>query len=552
MSNIIRIGSYRLGKTLGKGSFGKVKLAEHELTGHKVAVKILNRQKIKSSQMDRKIRREIKILKLFRHPHIIRLYEVIETPTDIFMVMEYVSGGELFDYIVSHGRLSEEDARRFFQQIISGVEYCHNFMVVHRDLKPENLLLDSDLNVKIADFGLSNIMEDGDFLKTSCGSPNYAAPEVISGKLYAGPEVDVWSCGVILYALLCGRLPFDEETIPNLFKKIKEGNYTIPPHVSESARNLINKILVVNPLQRVTIADIRKHPWFLKDLPEYLALPPTVIEKDNLAIDDDVLHQAVKKVEGFEYEQALEALKKRVMNEVTVAYFLLLDHKKRKMLTTSHRDKSPSKWPQLSKSPPEHITLEMVMHKRYAQERDEDQGGSPREAPAIPTNFTDVHELTLDVPTDTFTAERVWHLGLKTYLSPTEIMNEIYRVLKHVNMEWKVIAPFHLKCRIQPSPNALESSSGRNSPVLNAMDDFVPEYEGASGRGWVGLDGSSRRHNRSSSTENTATQKKDEVKVGLRIYKNADGSYLVDMRKLAGDMFPFLDACFKIYSHLRL
>lgn len=167
------------------------------------------------------VRREIKILRLFMHPHIIRLYEVIETSHDIYVVMEYVKSGELFDYIVEKGRLVEDEARRFFQQIISGVEYCHRNMVVHRDLKPENLLLDSKMNVKIADFGLSNVMRDGHFLKTSCGSPNYAAPEVISGRLYAGPEVDVWSCGVILYALLCGSLPFDDENIPNLFKKIK-------------------------------------------------------------------------------------------------------------------------------------------------------------------------------------------------------------------------------------------------------------------------------------------------------------------------------------------
>ncbi|KAL6766867.1 SNRK1A [Auxenochlorella protothecoides x Auxenochlorella symbiontica] len=217
------LSNYRLGKTLGIGSFGKVKVAEHILTGHKVAIKILNRKKIRQMDMEDKVRREIKILRLFMHPHIIRLYEVIETAHDIYVVMEYVKSGELFDYIVEKGRLMEDEARRFFQQIVSGVEYCHRNMVVHRDLKPENLLLDSRMNVKIADFGLSNVMRDGHFLKTSCGSPNYAAPEVISGRLYAGPEVDVWSCGVILYALLCGSLPFDDENIPNLFKKIKVG-----------------------------------------------------------------------------------------------------------------------------------------------------------------------------------------------------------------------------------------------------------------------------------------------------------------------------------------
>ena len=174
----VKIGHYILGETLGIGTFGKVKVGFHQLTGHKVAVKILNRQKIKNLDVVGKIRREIQNLKLFRHPHIIKLYQVISTPTDIFMVMEYVSGGELFDYIVKHGKLKEEDARRFFQQIISGVDYCHRHNVVHRDLKPENLLLDQSLNVKIADFGLSNMMTDGEFLRTSCGSPNYAAPEV--------------------------------------------------------------------------------------------------------------------------------------------------------------------------------------------------------------------------------------------------------------------------------------------------------------------------------------------------------------------------------------
>uniref|UniRef100_A0A4X2KKV0 non-specific serine/threonine protein kinase n=1 Tax=Vombatus ursinus TaxID=29139 RepID=A0A4X2KKV0_VOMUR len=176
----VKIGHYVLGDTLGVGTFGKVKIGEHQLTGHKVAVKILNRQKIRSLDVVGKIKREIQNLKLFRHPHIIKLYQVISTPTDFFMVMEYVSGGELFDYICKHGRVEETEARRLFQQILSAVDYCHRHMVVHRDLKPENVLLDAHMNAKIADFGLSNMMSDGEFLRTSCGSPNYAAPEVIS------------------------------------------------------------------------------------------------------------------------------------------------------------------------------------------------------------------------------------------------------------------------------------------------------------------------------------------------------------------------------------
>lgn len=196
-------------------------------------------------------------------------YEVIDTPSDLFMVMEYAPGGELFDYIVLKTRLNESEARRIFQQIVSGVEYCHNNMICHRDLKPENVLLDANLNVKIADFGLSNLMQNGDFLRTSCGSPNYASPEVISGKAYVGPEIDVWSSGVILYALLCGALPFEDE-VPRLFKRIKQGAFTIPGHLSEHARHLITRLLTVDPARRLPFKEIKKHPWMRVHVPIYL------------------------------------------------------------------------------------------------------------------------------------------------------------------------------------------------------------------------------------------------------------------------------------------
>jgi len=290
----VKIGQYILGVNLGIGAFGKVKLATHVVTEHKVAVKILNKAKIKQLGMEEKVQREINILHLCTHPHIIRLYEVIDTPTDIFLVNEYVSGGELFDYIVSKGRLSSDEARNFFHQIVSGVEYCHFQKIVHRDLKPENLLLDSNLNIKIADFGLSNLMRDGDFLRTSCGSPNYAAPEVISGHLYAGPEVDVWSCGVILYALLCGSLPFDDESIPNLFKKIKSGMYSLPSHLSQLARNLIPRMLEVDPMKRITIPEIRLHPWFQHKLPPYLRHPPELMERQERVVDPLVIDEVMK------------------------------------------------------------------------------------------------------------------------------------------------------------------------------------------------------------------------------------------------------------------
>ncbi|SPO06699.1 probable serine/threonine protein kinase (SNF1) [Cephalotrichum gorgonifer] len=284
-----RIGAYKIIRTLGEGSFGKVKLAVHHGTGQQVALKIIARKKLISRDMAGRVEREIEYLQLLRHPHIIKLYTVIKTPTEIIMVLEY-AGGELFDYIVQNGRMKEAEARRFFQQMICAVEYCHRHKIVHRDLKPENLLLDENLNVKIADFGLSNIMTDGNFLKTSCGSPNYAAPEVIGGKLYAGPEVDVWSCGVILYVLLAGRLPFDDDHIPSLFAKIARGTYTIPQWMPPGAVALIKKMLVVNPVQRVTIEDIRQDPWFLTDLPPYLQ--PPVEEFLNTGVDPN---KAIKK-----------------------------------------------------------------------------------------------------------------------------------------------------------------------------------------------------------------------------------------------------------------
>ncbi len=270
---------------------------------------------------------------------------MITTPSDIIMVLEY-AGGELFDYLVKHGKMPDAKARRFFQQIVCAVEYCHRHKIVHRDLKPENLLLDADLNVKIADFGLSNIMTDGNFLKTSCGSPNYAAPEVISGKLYAGPEVDVWSCGVILYVLLVGRLPFDDEFIPTLFKKIASGNYNTPPYLSAGAKHIIHKMLKVNPVQRITIQEIRQDPWFTQDLEDYLkqpveeffdtgvdpkkAIDPRMLAPGKPQAIQEQIHQSVigklGKTMGYAKDDVQEALRKDEPNAIKDAYLIVREN----------------------------------------------------------------------------------------------------------------------------------------------------------------------------------------------------------------------------------
>lgn len=424
MAGVKKIGQYRLEETLGTGAFGKVKRAEHLMTGHVVAVKILNREKVKNLDMLGKIKREIQILKLFQHPHIIKLYQVISSPTDIFLMMEYVSGGELFDYIINHGKLEEKDARKFFQQIVSGVEYCHRHMVVHRDLKPENLLLDSKNNVKIADFGLSNIMTDGTFLKTSCGSPNYAAPEVISGMLYAGPEVDVWSTGVILYVLLCGKLPFDDDYVPYLFKKIKGGIFSIPSHLSEDSKDILTSMLRVDPLQRITIAQIRKKPWFMKDLPEYLF--PLHTKSQDQEFDEAAVTEICQRFQVFR-DHVIDVLRNGdEKNQLYIAYKLILNNR----LMAAHGHSLDPREEEVRSNLFLAVTNE-------SEKKRQSQMQSPI-----------VHRM----PPVTSMGHKVqkghrWHLGMRSQSSPQDVMVEVYRGMQSLNLQWKCVTPFHARCR---------------------------------------------------------------------------------------------------------
>lgn len=460
---LVKIGHYLLGNTLGTGTFGKVKIGEHQMTKHKVAVKILNRQKIKSLDVVGKIRREIQNLKLFRHPHIIKLYQVISTPTDIFMIMEYVSGGELFDYIVKHGKLQEHEARRFFQQIISGVDYCHRHMIVHRDLKPENLLLDHNRHVKIADFGLSNMMLDGEFLRTSCGSPNYAAPEVISGKLYAGPEVDIWSCGVILYALLCGTLPFDDEHVPTLFRKIKSGIFPIPEYLNKQVVNLVCQMLQVDPLKRANIEEIKKHEWFQKDLPSYLF--PSSIEQDSNVIDTYAVSEVCSKFGVKEQEVHNALLSGDPHDQLAIAYHLIIDNKR----FADEAAKTEINNFFVAGSPPP------AAHSPNEPQDVNFQGGSssgtstpgrtsltPSMKPH-PERIAPLRErqLTMAVQAQgggafpekaargTPIKRAKWHLGIRSQSKPNDIMLEVYRAMKALDYEWKIINPYHVRVRRQ-------------------------------------------------------------------------------------------------------
>ncbi|KAK6151773.1 hypothetical protein DH2020_014408 [Rehmannia glutinosa] len=278
-----KVGKYELGRTIGEGTFAKVKFAQNMENGDSVAIKVLAKSTILKHKMVDQIKREISIMKIVRHPCIVRLHEVLASHAKIYIVLEFVTGGELFDKIVHHGRLSENESRRYFQQLIDAVSHCHSKGVYHRDLKPENLLLDSKGNLKVSDFGLSALPQQGvDLLHTTCGTPNYVAPEVLSHRGYDGAAADIWSCGVILYVLMAGYLPFDETDLASLYNKINAAQFSCPFWFSPAVTSLIHKILDPNPETRIKIGGIKRDPWFQKN---YVPVRP---REDEMVTLDDV------------------------------------------------------------------------------------------------------------------------------------------------------------------------------------------------------------------------------------------------------------------------
>ncbi|KAL9339403.1 hypothetical protein Peur_068418 [Populus x canadensis] len=282
------IGKYQLGRTIGEGTFAKVKLAVDSTDGRPLAIKIMDKKKVMQSHLKDQVQREIRAMKLLHHPGIVRIHEVIGTKTKIYMVMEYVSGGQLADKLPYAKKLRESEARRIFHQLIEAVDYCHNRGVYHRDLKPENLLLDGKGNLKVSDFGLSALQKTASLLTTTCGSPFYIAPELIENKGYEGAAADVWSCGVILFELLSGYLPFDERNLIMLYKKISAADYTCPQWFTESQKKLISRILDPNPRKRITLPEILEDEWFQIDyVPScgYECDEKIFLDDDNAAFD---------------------------------------------------------------------------------------------------------------------------------------------------------------------------------------------------------------------------------------------------------------------------
>ncbi|KAL8588764.1 MAP/microtubule affinity-regulating kinase 3 [Nucella lapillus] len=355
------IGKYRLIKTIGKGNFAKVKLAKHVPTGKEVAIKIIDKTQLNPSSLQ-KLFREVRIMKMLDHPNIVKIFEVIETEKTLYLVMEYASGGEVFDYLVAHGRMREKEARAKFRQIVSAVQYCHQKHIVHRDLKAENLLLDGDMNIKIADYGFSNEFVPGNKLDTFCGSPPYAAPELFQGKKYDGPEVDVWSLGVILYTLVSGSLPFDGQNLKELRERVLgestgylstcrqtvktssksswfsiiimivmtcrscelrervlRGKYRIPFYMSTDCENLLKKFLVLNPLKRLSLENIMKDRWINMGYEESELKPFKESSKDNL--DRGRIDMMVNM--GYNRKEIEDSLRLQRYDDIHACYLLL-------------------------------------------------------------------------------------------------------------------------------------------------------------------------------------------------------------------------------------
>ncbi|XP_060689887.1 serine/threonine-protein kinase SIK1 isoform X2 [Hemiscyllium ocellatum] len=352
----LRVGFYEIERTLGKGNFAVVKLARHRVTRSRVAIKIIDKTRLDPGNLQ-KIYREVQIMKLLNHPHIIKLYQVMETKDMLYIVTEFAQNGEMFDYLSANGPLSESEACAKFWQILMAVEYCHNHHIVHRDLKSENLLLDDNMNIKIADFGFGNFYKHGELLSTWCGSPPYAAPEVFEGKEYEGPHVDIWSLGVVLYVLVCGSLPFDGPTLPVLRQRVIEGRFRIPFFLSEDCENLIRRMLIVDPVKRITVSQIKQHCWMLTQK------PPTYTLKDYNSNLGNYNQQVLSLMHnlGIDKQKTIESLQNSSYNHFSAIYYLLLERvKEHRSLLLGYSQASVQH--QVTRAASEHFQMEPVLH----------------------------------------------------------------------------------------------------------------------------------------------------------------------------------------------
>ncbi|KRX24724.1 5'-AMP-activated protein kinase catalytic subunit alpha-2 [Trichinella nelsoni] len=439
----MKINEWKLGKTI---------VLVNEVNGVNAAVKIVSREKMKRLRMVDKARREIENLRLLRHPHIVQLYEVHALPFDIVMIMEYVSGGDMCQYLCQHGKLPEHEARRFFQQLISAVDYCHRHKVVHRDLKLENLLLDAKKNIKLTDFGLSNYLKDGVLLRTNCGSLCYAAPELLYHHYYAGPEVDIWSCGIVLYVLLCGHFPFQDDRMMALCKKITTGAFKIPKYFGKSVSNLICKILNVHPMERATAETIMAHPWFTRNVPNYLF--PKISDEETSIVDLSIVKQISRKFHATE-KKVITVLKQNdPYNRLSIAYNLAVEKRRREKSTTAKL--SAEDYPLSNMSD-------------ISKERPPNSNCSDDKTPEmqISANVKPIHYKSPYTDGDRL------YLGLRWSDKPENIMMQLLHLLKSLNFEWRMINPYHVIVRRK---NDLESPKMILQLYMVGYNDYLLDF----------------------------------------------------------------------------
>uniref|UniRef100_A0A182ILU5 non-specific serine/threonine protein kinase n=1 Tax=Anopheles atroparvus TaxID=41427 RepID=A0A182ILU5_ANOAO len=402
----IRVGFYEIEKTIGKGNFAVVKLASHRITKNEVAIKIIDKSQLDPGNLQ-KVYREVEIMKRLDHPHVIKLYQVMETQSMIYIVSEYASQGEIFDYIAKYGRLNERAARNKFWQILSAVEYCHNKGIVHRDLKAENLLLDSKMDIKIADFGFSNFYKKGELLATWCGSPPYAAPEVFEGKRYTGPEIDIWSLGVVLYVLVCGALPFDGSTLQSLRDRVLSGRFRIPFFMSSDCESLIRKMLVLDPSRRFSIDQIKRHRWMMVEIIDTPKISSIVINGntgDVSALETEPNDQILKIMQnlGIDILKTRESLKLHSYDHYTAFYLLLLERLKSRTMSQENANAvaGPGKPAMLEsqRRRPSNVAEQAMRKLAISSQHKADQSSSPKHqqiSPAMPSGLINQSSETL-------------------------------------------------------------------------------------------------------------------------------------------------------------
>ncbi|KLO08050.1 Pkinase-domain-containing protein [Schizopora paradoxa] len=473
------IGPWKVGRTIGKGASGRVKIARHAKTGKYAAVKIISKTQLANSRrsihnlaQDAErillgMEREIVLMKLIDHPNIMQLYDVYETSGELYLILEYIEGGELFDYICERGRLPSAEALDYFQQLMSAVEYCHRFRISHRDLKPENLLLNKQKILKVADFGMAAWQGGTNLLETSCGSPHYAAPEVIIGKPYDGCSADIWSCGVILYALLAGRLPFDAQDVDQLLDKIKVGRYTMPSDIDSRAKDLIARMLDTNVNRRIKLCDIIRHPWFTSSKPRIFCAPPPSLEElarpvtEEGDIDVDILGNLRVLWHGVEDDKIIEGLTNDEETWEKIIYHLLVLYRKKHLENYKQeleRAKSLRKSRRTKKSSPK------------------SEGKSQQERPRTPANYYPPRP---DPPTPRRATSRPQGRVYRgrddpPSLPPPPAVNPLRPVDASPYGRRPLPSPVQPQSNAQPSPTSLQPQT---SPLAALMSPASPIWE---------------------------------------------------------------------------